>query len=491
MLGSGNPFLVPGLFSCARVALPINKGASKQKGHTMTPPKRSPWPRVYVAILASAAAMFTATPSAQAQQLVLPEIQTWELNNGLKVAFMKVDSAPVVAVELWYHVGSKDEARDRRGSAHMFEHMMFKGTKNVRPEQHARHVNKIGGYVNAATSEDATWYINVVPNDYLDFACQLEAERMRGLLFRDGMIATEREVVKEEIRQQENRPLAKGFLRFLEIAYTKHPYAWTSGGTIADLDATKSADLQAFYNTYYVPNNAMLVVVGDVTREQVESAAKTWFEPIARGAEPPRPADKAPEPLQTTMRREVVQSGHVGIVLAGYHIPGARHADIYPVQIASLLLGAGESSRLHRRAVLKDRTALQTASPILVREHPGLLAVLGAYLNPAHGDQLEAALIDEVTRLGNANISNKELAKAKNQMKSSFVMGLEGVAGIAQQIGTSWVTSGDPGHWLQTLKKYEAVTVADVKRVVTTYLKKANATVVVIPPKGATNAPSK
>lgn len=457
----------------------------------MTRPITNPVCTCAAALAVLTVALSTDPSGARADGLVLPEIQTWQLDNGMRVAFMKVESAPVVAVEVWYHVGSKEEARDRRGSAHMFEHMMFKGTKRVRPEAHAQHVNGIGGYVNAATTEDATWYVNVVPRDYLDFVCQLEAERMRNLLFRDDMIATEREVVKEEIRQQENNPLAVGFLRFLEVAYTTHPYAWTAGGTIADLDATKTADLSRFYDTYYVPNNAMLVVVGNVDRADVESAAKKWFAAIPKGSDLPRPADSATEPGQRSQRREVVAPGFVGIALAGYHIPSARHDDIYPLQIASLLLGQGESSRLHKRLVLRDRVSLQIAAPILVREHPGLFAVLGAYLDPSMGDKVEAALLDEVEQLGNKNITDKELSKAKNQVRSAFVGSLAGVAGIAQQIGTSWIQTGDPGHWLGTLDKYAAVTAADVKRVVTTYLRKDKATIVVIPPKGAGNAASK
>ena len=420
--------------------------------------------------------------------LVLPEIQTWKLDNGMQVAFMKVDTAPVVAVEVWYHVGSKDERRDRRGSAHMFEHMMFKGTKRVRPEAHARHLNSVGGRVDAATTEDATWYVNVVPRDYLDFVCQLEAERMRNLLFRENMITTVREIVREELRQQENNPLGKGLLRFLEIAYTKHPYAWTAVGTSKDLDATKAADLQSFYNTYYVPNNAMLVVVGNVEKAQVESAATTWFGKIAKGATPPRPADAVAEPEQASQRRQEVEPGPVGIVFAGFHIPGAKHEDMYALQIASLLLGVGESSRLHQRLVVKDRSALQIAAPLLVREHPGILAILGAYLDPAAGAKVEAALLDEVQKLGTRAVTNKELSKAKNQLKTSFVRSLAGVAGIAQQIGDSWISTGDPSYWLRTLEKYEAVSPADIQRVVTTYLTKARSTVVVIPPKGADNA---
>src|SRR3954470_4871275 len=167
----------------------------------------------------------SAGPAAKAPTTVaqLPNIERFTLPNGLQVAFIAID-APVVAVQVWYHAGSKDEPRDRRGSAHMFEHMMFKGTQHVRSEAHAQFLNGVGGYVNAATDEDATHYIDNIPPDYLDFAIQLEAERMRNLLFRKDMIDTEKEVVKEEIRQQENSPITKGFLRFLEIAFTKHPY---------------------------------------------------------------------------------------------------------------------------------------------------------------------------------------------------------------------------------------------------------------------------
>ncbi|HEY5936387.1 MAG TPA: pitrilysin family protein, partial [Kofleriaceae bacterium] len=191
----------------------------------------------------------------------LPAIETFELPNGLKVAVLANDAAPVVAVQVWYHAGSKDEPRDRRGSAHMFEHIMFKGTKYMRSEAHVQFLNGLGGVVNAQTDEDATHYINTVPAEYMDFVVRLEADRMRNLVFRPDMIATEREVVKEEIRQRENSPLQQGFLRFLSVAFTKHPYAWTSGGVIKDLDQTSPEDLKKFYDAYDQPSNALLVVV--------------------------------------------------------------------------------------------------------------------------------------------------------------------------------------------------------------------------------------
>src|SRR3569623_2814854 len=199
-------------------------------------------------IVTAALALAMAAPASAGT----PKIETVQLANGLKVAVMPIEGAPGVAVQVWYHAGSKDEPRDRRGSAHMFEHMMFKGTQHVRPEAHAQMLNGVGGYVNAAPDEDATHYIDTVPASYLDFTLHLEAERMRHLLFRPEMIATEKEVVKEAIRQRENSPIAKGFLKFLDVAYTKHPYAWTAGGTIKDLDATSPDDLKKFYDANYV-----------------------------------------------------------------------------------------------------------------------------------------------------------------------------------------------------------------------------------------------
>jgi zinc protease len=420
-------------------------------------------------------------PASQSK-LELPKLETWELANGMKVAFLRMDNAPVISVQVWYHAGSKDEPRNRRGSAHMFEHMMFKGTEHVRPEAHAHFVHALGGYVNATTSEDATWYINVVPRDYLDFACQLEAERMRHLLFRDDMIRTEREVVKEEIRQQENNPLTVGLLRFLAIAYTKHPYAWTAGGAIADLDATKSEDLRRFYDTYYVPGNAMLVVAGAVTAEEVRAAAEKWFAAIPRGAAPPRPAEAAPEPEQTAKRREVVAPGQIGLLLGGYHIPAAAHDDIYALQVAGLVLGAGDSSRLTERLVRQDKTAVQAGTPLLIREHPGLLAMFAVYLDPKAAGAIETALLAEIARLGSAGPTPDELRKAKNQLQASLAFGLENAAGVAEQIGSSWVLTGDPARWMNDLARYQAVTAADVQRVVQKYLHENNLTVVVVPP---------
>lgn len=438
------------------------------------------------AVLAAVVLLFTPTvrtalsDDAKAE-LNLPKLEVWTLDNGLQVAYMRVTTAPVVAVEMWYRAGSKDEPPDRRGSAHMFEHMMFKGTKDVPPEEHARHLYRVGGYVNAFTTEDATAYVNVLPADYMDFAIQLEAERMRNLIFRKGMIDTEREVVKEEIRQRENNPIQKGLTEFFDIAFTKHPYAWTSGGTIADLDKTTPADLKKFYDTYYVPNNALLVVVGDVDKADVEASAKKWLGALKKGAEPPRPADASPEPEQTKMRERVVDPSMIGLILAGYHIPEAAHEDVYALQVLSLILGAGDSSRLNERLVLNDKIALQAGSSALIREDPGLFALIGAYDTSDKRELVKAALLDEVAKVQKAAPTDREVRKAKNQLQAGFVFGLESASGLAQQIGSSWILTGDSTQFLRDLDAFEKITAADVQAVAKKYLQKDNLTLVIIP----------
>jgi zinc protease len=430
-----------------------------------------------------------ASPKGKSAIAALPSIETFELANGLKVAFLGLDTAPVVAVQVWYHAGAKDEARDRRGSAHMFEHLMFKGTTHVRAEAHAQFLNGLGGYVNAQTDEDATHYINILPSDYLDFAVQLEAERMRNLLFRKDTIDIEREVVKEEIRQQENNPALKGVLRFLDIAFTKHPYAWTAGGNLKDLDATTPEDLRTFYDTYYQPNNAMLVVVGKATRDQVKASAEKWFGAIPKAAEPSRPAKAAQEPAQTAKRREVTaEPGQLGLTLIGWHIPAARDKDVYALQVASIILGSGDSSRLKVRLKSRDPKtkkpiALDGGIETVVREDPGMIVAIAGYLDKAQIDGVEAAMLDEIGKLAKTGPTNDELRKAKNQVQSGFVFSLEQAQGLAEAIGRSWILTGDATSFIRDVDEIEKVTAADVKRVLGTYFTTDKSTTVVIPPR--------
>jgi zinc protease len=318
----------------------------------------------------------------------------------------------------------------------------------------------------------------------------LEAERMRNLLFRDDMIATEREVVKEEIRRQAADPIVRGLLRFLAIAYTKHPYAWTAGGELDDLDRTTTADLQAFYQTYYQPSNALLVVVGNATTADVRTAAEKHFGAIAGAPLPPRPSVASPEPAQTEQRREVLEPSQIGMVFAGFKIPPGNHADVPALQVASVILGAGESARLRQRIravdpARKKPLGLDAAVPFLVREDPGLLLTIGVFREADAAGAVEAALFDEVGKLAGKPPGADEVSRAKQQLLASFVFGMDNPAGLAEQLGQAWILTGDPGTLAGELDALDKVTPADVARVASTYLVPARATVVVVPPVSA------
>jgi len=449
--------------------------------------------RSLLARLVIVAGLAAAVPAAAAPDVPksvgkLPPVETFALANGLRVAVLHSDAAPVVSVQVWYHAGSKDERPDRRGTAHMFEHMMFKGTAHVRADAYTQAINALGGYVNAATDEDATHYVDTLPADYLDFAVRLEAERMRSLLFRKDMIDGERAVVKDELRQQDSSPFARGLLGCLAVSYLKHPYAWTATGNAKDLDAASADDLKKFYDTYYQPNNAMLVVVGKVSASDVKASAEKWFGAIPKAADPPRPAAAAQEPAQTARRREVAEPGPIGITLVGWHIPPAKDKDIYALQLASIVLGAGEGSRLKRRLKTTDPKtklplAVEAGMDAIVREDPGMAIALGAYRDAAQADTVEAAIFDEVGKLAAKGPTGDELRKAKNQVQSGFVFSLESAQGLGEAIGRSWIFTGNPSSFLRDLDEVEKVSAADVQRVAKQYLSTDHATVVVVPPK--------
>jgi zinc protease len=435
-------------------------------------------------VAASAASAAPATASAD-EALPRPDLKEWRLPNGLDVVYLGVHKAPIVTVQVWYHVGSKDEQRDQRGSAHMFEHMMFKGTQHVPPEDHARLIDRIGGSENAFTAEDMTAYHETVPRQYLDFVVELEAERMRNLLIRQSSVNSEREVVKEEKRYRvDGSPIGRALERFRAVAFTKHPYSWQPAGIIEDLDRLTPAKLQKMYDSYYQPNNATLIVVGDVPEDAVRAAAEKWFGPVPAGPEPPRPAKTSPEPKQDKMRKETVGGGQLGLVIGGYHVPEAKAADIYPLRVLAGILAHGESSRLYERVVRKDQLGVFAGGSLFAFEDPGLFVIFGGYLAPDREPKLEAAMLDEIARLQKEPVTADELTKARNQLAAGFVFGLESVEGIAAQIGQSRLLRGDARAWIDDYAKYQAVTADDVQRVAKTYLDPTNLTLVIVPPAG-------
>jgi zinc protease len=441
-----------------------------------------------IAILAVGAPSFAGKPAgagAVSARAVAPpklDVKSWELPNGLRVLFLADHKAPIATVQVFYHVGSKDEHVGIRGVAHMFEHMMFKGSEHVPPEEHARLLKEVGGQVNAYTTEDLTAYHETVPPSYVGFALELEAERMRNLKLLPATVDSERRVVEEEKRLRvDNNPIGKAIERFRALAYTKHPYNWTAIGTIEDLERVTPADCQKFYDTYYRPNNATLIVVGDLDEHEVREMVDRTFGPIPRGPEAPRAY--AEEPPQTARRSETLQlEVQIPVVVGGYHIPRAADRDTPALEVLQAILSGGESSRLHQRLVRRDHLAIAAGGLVEGLEAPGLFIVYAAYLPDRDQARVQQALSDEVARVRDEPVRAEELDKAKNQAAAGYIFGLQTVDGIAHELGEYQEIYGDWREFLTGATRYLAVTAADVQRVARKYLVDTNLTLVTLQP---------
>ena len=431
-----------------------------------------------------AAAAMAAAPSARAVPSAGPrlDVRSWELENGLKVLFLANHEAPVATVQIFYHVGSKDEHVGNRGVAHMFEHLMFKGSEHVPPEAHARLLKEVGGQVNAFTTEDVTAYHQTVPPSYVDFALRLEAERMRGLRLFAATVDSERKVVEEEKRLRiDNNPIGQAIERFRALAYTKHPYQWTAAGVIADLERVRPADCQAFYDLHYRPNNATLIVVGDLDEGAVRRSIATHFGGIPRG--PAQPRDYPQEPTQT-VERDATLSLNVAlpVVIGGYHIPAARDPDVPALQVLAAILSAGESSRMYRRLVRQEQLAVAAGGFAEAMEQSGLFLVYAAHLPDRDQDKIRKTLLGEVARARSVPVTAAELAKAKNQLSAGYIFGLESVEGVARELGLAELVEGDWHRFIDASARYDRVTAADVMRVAAKYLVDSNLTFVTLKP---------
>ena len=410
----------------------------------------------------------------------LQEVKHYTLDNGLQVLFLHDRRAPIVTVQVFYHVGSKDEAGNRRGMAHLFEHMMFKGSMRVRPEDHARFIDSLGGNVNGFTTEDVTAYINTLPADHLEFALKLEAERMRSLRITPQTVHSEREVVKEEKRLRiDQSPMGQMQERFFDLAYTQHPYAWTPAGIIADLNQITPEECQTFYDRYYVPNNATLIIVGDVQEKEVRSWVDTYFAPLARGPDIPR--IDIVEPLQTEKRTETVDfNANLPVILGGYPIPAADNPDIAALRVMAAILSEGETARLTKRLVHKERLALAAGGYPRIMEQPGLFLIFAVHLPHIASDKVESALLSEIERLRRDGITTKELERAQKQLTLAYFSELTDITGVGTTLGYYQYVFGGWQTFFDSLHQFQKITTEDVKRVANTYLLDSHLTLITL-----------
>jgi zinc protease len=408
------------------------------------------------------------------------------LPNGMNVVFLEDHSTPIVHLEIWYHVGSKNERPGRTGFAHFFEHMMFKGSKNVEPDGHPSYISSVGGQSNAYTNEDATVFWETVPSQYLPLVLWLEADRMGSLRIDEKAFRNEREVVKEERRMRiENQPYGRLQEIISDQAFTVHPYKHPVIGSMKDLDAASVDDVRAFFQTYYVPNNATAVLVGDFDSRDALSLVTQYLGRVPR-SDKPVPRDIPKEPPQTKEKRVTLKDEWpLPVVVVAHHITYDGHPDSYPLHIASKILSDGNSSRIYRKLVYETGIALAAFGGADIIEDPNLFYAV-AVVEPGHTTEEAAnALIGELDRLRDEPVSAAELQQAKNQFARDYIVGRETDQSKAEQLGHAAVIHNDVRTADGEFDIFQNITAADVQRVAKTYFTPENRLVLTILPKDA------
>ncbi|HEV2949698.1 MAG TPA: pitrilysin family protein [Gemmataceae bacterium] len=393
------------------------------------------------------------------------------LDNGLRVLTLEDHACPIVAVHLWYHVGSKDERPERQGFAHMFEHMMFRGTDRLGKTDHFDYIHRTGGDCNAYTAFDQTVYIQTLPANQLELALWLEAERMGFLRIDQTNFDTERKVVEEERRVGLNRPYGTLPEKALAGIFKVHPYGWSPIGKISHLRASPAQDLRDFWMRYYIPNNATLVIVGDIKHDEAQKMAKKYFGWMPREADPPRVTVQEPMPKEAKEITLSEDNAPAPIVAIGWRTVPARHDDAIPLELLGLIFGQGNSSRLHRKLVAETQLAAVAVAGTFSLEQEGFFAA-GAVLSPVGGDTKKAkeALEKELERLRTEPVSDKELTKAKNFTLAQQITTNFTVENKATLLGTAAVLEGDVSRVNRRLDAIRKVTADDLLRVAKTYL---------------------
>lgn len=411
--------------------------------------------------------------------------QRLQLPNGMTVILHPDRSTPIVNVQLWYHVGSKDEKPGRTGFAHFFEHLMFKGSRNVEPEQHTSIVASIGGQANAYTTEDTTVFWQTVPSHYLPLVLWMEADRLATLRIDQETFVREREVVKEERRMRiENQPYGRLNEIIYEQAFTTHPYRHPVIGSMEDLNAATLADVRDFYATYYVPSNLTVVIAGDFEMEQAIQLVHQYLGRVPK-ADKPVPRDIPREPKQAKEKRAIVEEPvPLPAVVVAHHITYDGHPDAYPLHIVAKVLSDGQSSRIYRKLVYESGLALTAFGSANLIEHPNLFYAV-AIVNPGQSPEaVEKALIAELDRMKAEGVTSRELERSKNQFARDYILGRQTVQQKATHLAHAEVLHADITTADGEFDIFQGITQADVQRVAKTYFTPESRVVIHIRPRG-------
>jgi hypothetical protein len=412
------------------------------------------------------------------------QFEKYTLPNGLKVILHEDHSAPVVAVTALYHVGSKNEDTARTGFAHFFEHLLFEGTDNIKRGEFDKYVTNAGGALNANTSQDRTFYYELLPSNQLDLGLWLESERMMHAKIEQVGVNTQREVVKEEKRMRmDNRPYGSFLTEMLKRAFKVHPYRWAPIGSMDHLNAAKLEEFIQFYKTYYVPDNCVLSIAGDFNKAELKKKIESYFGPIVKGKTPIiRPNIKEPA-LGGEVRDIVYDNVQLEGVFQAYRAPKQGGDEYYAFNVLSNILSGGESSRMNKTLVDSKQLAAAAQSVPFFNEDAGVLITLAIANMGVKAEVLEKSMDSVVSDLKSGLVSEKEFQKVKNQITTDLVKSKGTMAGIAENLANFEVYFGDANLVNTELDKYNKVTREAVLAVAKKYLNKDNRVVLYYVPK--------
>jgi zinc protease len=439
-----------------------------------------------LALVAACAAATAGLVAMAATPIKKIQFTDTKLKNGLRVIVSEDRSAPVVAVAVSYNVGSRDERKGRTGFAHLFEHMMFKGSENVGALEHPYLIFSNGGSMNGTTNKDRTLYYEILPANQVDLALFLEADRMRSLEITAANLDNQRNAVQEERRLGvDNQPYGKTFEVRDELAYENFAYEHSVIGSMADLSAATVDDVASFFKTYYAPNNAVLSVVGDVDAKVTIEKVRKYFESIP--AQPAAPKVDMTEPEQKEERRTTLEDGLARLTRIDmvYKMPPSSHADYDSLQVLATILSSGRSSRFFE-SIVRDKQ-LSTGVSAFAGENrgPGLFSIVGTVTPGKAVADLEAAIEAEVERIKSAPIQAWEMEKARNSARNQLVGNLGSALNRAITLGEDALFYDQPDRINTTADRIAKVTPGDVQRVAKQYLVKTGRTVVITVPKAA------
>ncbi|KAB2810346.1 M16 family metallopeptidase [Phaeocystidibacter luteus] len=419
------------------------------------------------------AALLAATFSVQAQRSEV-EFTEFDLDNGLHVILHEDHSTPIVAVTVLYHVGSKDEVVGRTGFAHFFEHLLFEGSENIGRGEYSKIVQSNGGALNANTTQDRTFYYEILPSNQLELGLWLESERMLHANIDNEGVETQRGVVKEEKRLRiDNQPYGSWISEMFSRAFTNHPYHWAPIGSMDDLNAAQLEEFMDFYRKFYNPNNATLSIAGDIDPDEAREMIELYFGDIPAGEPVVHPTVEE-GPLNGPIIDTVYDNIQVPGVFVGYRIPSQTSEDAYALEMLNNVLSQGGSSLLPRKMVDEQQIALQVFSFPYTLEDYGVFITLALANGETTTGELVASMDEEVEKLKTSLIEEETYQRALNQVESSFIQSNSSMAGIAESLANYHVYFGDANLINAEIERYRKVTREDIQRVAKEYLSDDN-----------------